>query len=357
MSIDFAGAIPLVPAGLTPQHCEFLSENNAHFSSGIVHAHDAWMVDPMGSLLVLDQGSRVLVEESNWHSALEYHDGFRNDASTDWQWRWQPRQPDLTISQPVILARSRLCHIYFHWIFDVMCKLWLARQMGCLSGRQVYLGEWGNAFQRDLLTMLGIDPGMVLEAPRGDTLIQFRDLLAPIFTFQESVKTRFSRDRGIHHKGWPPEYVASIREIALDHIGEPNPQKHLKLYVSRSDASYRHVLNEGDVVELLVKQGFRVIVPGQLSVRDQVSIFSQANVVVGCHGAGLTNIVWSGPGTKVLEIMPNGYDDASYRFLAPLAGCAYQCMLAETDDPTKLDDVGANCRVDMALLRDIVAAL
>lgn len=41
-----------------------------------------------------------------------------------------------------------------------------------------------------------------------------------------------------------------------------------------------------------------------LSVRQQIDLFSQAKVIVGAHGSGLANMVFSAPGTHILELMP-----------------------------------------------------
>ena len=39
-----------------------------------------------------------------------------------------------------------------------------------------------------------------------------------------------------------------------------------------------------------------------LNFKDQVKLFTNANFVVGLHGAGFANIIFSKPGTKVIEI-------------------------------------------------------
>lgn len=44
-----------------------------------------------------------------------------------------------------------------------------------------------------------------------------------------------------------------------------------------------------------------------LSVQEQHSLFYNATVIVALHGAGLANILFSEPGTKVIEILDDTY--------------------------------------------------
>jgi capsular polysaccharide biosynthesis protein len=44
-----------------------------------------------------------------------------------------------------------------------------------------------------------------------------------------------------------------------------------------------------------------------MSVADQISLFADAEVIVGPTGAGLTNAVFAAPGSKVVEIQPENF--------------------------------------------------
>jgi capsular polysaccharide biosynthesis protein len=52
--------------------------------------------------------------------------------------------------------------------------------------------------------------------------------------------------------------------------------------------------------------GFHIISPGKLSLADQIDAFRNARVVLGAHGAGLTNILFCRPNTTLIEIFPAG---------------------------------------------------
>jgi capsular polysaccharide biosynthesis protein len=75
-----------------------------------------------------------------------------------------------------------------------------------------------------------------------------------------------------------------------------------RLYVSRGLAFYRRVLNEADVIQLLRRHGFEEVQFEQLCLREQAESMATCEAIVAPHGAGLSNIVFCSPGTKVIEI-------------------------------------------------------
>lgn len=95
-----------------------------------------------------------------------------------------------------------------------------------------------------------------------------------------------------------------------------------RIYLTRSEATYRRVLNDAEVQTWLASAGFVSVTLSQMSVAEQATTLSMAEVVVAPHGAGLTNLVFCKPGTKVLEIFPHNYSQPYYWALAN------QCKLA-----------------------------
>jgi len=64
------------------------------------------------------------------------------------------------------------------------------------------------------------------------------------------------------------------------------------IYISRNDASKRQVINEDELVDQLRGYGFESFELTNLSMVDQIILFSQADTVIGPHGAGLGNTVF-----------------------------------------------------------------
>jgi hypothetical protein len=75
-----------------------------------------------------------------------------------------------------------------------------------------------------------------------------------------------------------------------------------RIVVSRGNSNTRRWLNEDECMKTLNSLGFKIIDPSKLSLSQQVDAFSNAEIILGPHGAGLTNIMFCNPGTKVIEI-------------------------------------------------------
>lgn len=102
-----------------------------------------------------------------------------------------------------------------------------------------------------------------------------------------------------------------------------------RLYVSRSRASHRRVSNEDEVLATLDSLGFECVLTEDMTLEEQISLFSQAQFIVGLHGAGLTNVLFAPRRARVLEFMSPlpGYVNACYYSLASAVGQRYMYLL------------------------------
>ena len=78
----------------------------------------------------------------------------------------------------------------------------------------------------------------------------------------------------------------------------------LKVYLSRHNSVYRNLINEGDLRDTLKKKNFMIVDTNNMSVFEQIKIFSGADVIIGPTSSALTNLVFSKKGTHVIEIIP-----------------------------------------------------
>jgi len=92
--------------------------------------------------------------------------------------------------------------------------------------------------------------------------------------------------------------IESFLELSLAKSGKSSK----RIIVSRGSSTTRRWLNENDCINLLDTLNFKLIDPSKLSLSQQVEAFSNAEIILGPHGAGLTNIMFCSPGTKVIEI-------------------------------------------------------
>ena len=103
-----------------------------------------------------------------------------------------------------------------------------------------------------------------------------------------------------HSGNFSPKDIQHLREYFRDAY-QVNPQPSKGIYISRSKAPFRHVINEKEVIEWFEECNFLILHAEELSFEEQVTLFSNCQVLVSIHGAGLTNAVFMSPGTYMLE--------------------------------------------------------
>lgn len=303
--------------GEIPHHLEGCTGN---FYRAFSSPCDARLFMPYHGTLIRDGEENAIVAESLWHDELFFSGQFRNDASTAWKWRIDENwSHSIRYNEIVNHCYHRFHYQYFHWMMDCLPRAWMLQKHANHGAAKWLVGPLDQPFHLPSLELLGIGADDCVLVPHG-SIARFDKLVIPAFVFQEPLKTlRPNYDSGVHHIGWSKEYLDDIRRLAWDRYGTAD-RRDLRLYVSRGDASHRRLCNEAAILELLNSYGFIAVEPGTLSFARQVELFSRARMVVGLHGAGLTNVMWAHSPADVLEFGSEDLNDTGYRFLSNLCG-------------------------------------
>jgi capsular polysaccharide biosynthesis protein len=180
--------------------------------------------------------------------------------------------------------------IYFHWFFQLLPRLELIRRAGIDIDSIEYfvVNDLSKPFQRQSMEALGIDRARIIETSNVHYL-RARELIVPSIPIG-----------GGCYWPWMCDFLRAtfLRKNAGRKVGALGR----RVYISRGLASYRRVLNEVDVIQLLRGHGFEEISFEQLSMFEQAEFMASCEAVVAPHGAGLSNIVFCSPGTKIIEI-------------------------------------------------------
>ena len=116
---------------------------------------------------------------------------------------------------------------------------------------------------------------------------------------------------------------------------------------------YRHVVNEAEVRERVLARGFEAIALEELRFEEQVQVMSEAGVVLGPHGGGMSNTVFCAAGTRVAEIFSQEYVAPWFWFLANITGVDYHYMIDAAAPRPELAErwnLGASMQVDLSKL-------
>jgi Glycosyltransferase 61 len=148
---------------------------------------------------------------------------------------------------------------------------------------------------------------------------------APAFlAFAKHAKGHFS------HGYWPGR-ERDILVGALNEIVPPLATSDL-IYVPRTETRVRKLLNEIPFSSALESAGFRSFVARWGNFDEQFRTFAQAREIVAVHGAGLSNLCWSKPGTTVTEIMPENARRSHFLQIAAEQLLDYHLFLAGREE-------------------------
>lgn len=105
--------------------------------------------------------------------------------------------------------------------------------------------------------------------------------------------------------GWP--HPKDIEVIRTFFSGSIKPLvKNKKIYISRLSSS-RSPKFELELQETLANNGWLILETEKMSLIDQALILSQAQILCGVHGAGLSGMTWMKSGSMVIELGPSRF--------------------------------------------------
>jgi capsular polysaccharide biosynthesis protein len=204
---------------------------------------------------------------------------------------------------------------YFHWLFEAVAR-WLLARDHIDADTHLLVPQLGPA-EHSALLAAGVPDDRITTMPDGALLSVSELVLVPRGT-RKSIQIL-------------PSAARALRSIAAS---PPHPRE--RLFISRSATRRRRIVNEAEVSQLLQDHGFRSINTEDMTVTQQVDLFSRAEVVLGMHGAGLANAVFAPAGATMIELQPQLLDDARivlYWNLAAACGHRYvQLVCREASD-------------------------
>jgi hypothetical protein len=194
---------------------------------------------------------------------------------------------------------------YYHWTAEALVRLLLLEEL-LERDSQVRLlvpSTQAPRFVDEYLELLGVGESRLIRNRPSHRNRYFAEELYYI-----------EWDRPLPEQGgdevasvWVPprDGLLRLRERLATPFASPSERRTV-VYTSRAGAgSVRAVVNEAELIAALraeVGDDLFVFDGDGMSVREQIEVFRGARLVVGPHGAALTNILWCSPGAAVVEL-------------------------------------------------------
>ena len=111
----------------------------------------------------------------------------------------------------------------------------------------------------------------------------------------------------------------------------------LRLFLYRLDGGPRSIVNIDAVKDLLDRWSIEMVDPSRLTLQEQITLFASTQLLIGVHGAGLTNMIYMPAGGAILELLPPLYATASYWGIASTLGIEYHHLVCHDPELGAVD--------------------
>jgi len=189
---------------------------------------------------------------------------------------------------------------YYHWINDVLCKLALLEIFN-IEYDYLYVPTTSK-FMIETLKLWGINEDKIIQPYDENYAIQADELIVP------SMVNNYDSKYNIRTC-----FTAYTNKLLIDYVRNklltkakecPISKKfNSRFFTSRKDSKLRKILNEDELIELFKKYNIDSYNLSKLSIVEQIHLFNNAEIVIGAHGANLTNIIFCNPKTIVIELL------------------------------------------------------
>lgn len=269
---------------------------------------------PQGKAWVYKLGFVVITSDNKLLQEVSCRDKYPQDLVM-----FSPKMP------PVFSFDGTLAIIlgfqnYFTWMCQVLPCIKLLYQGGIDMQRidKLAIYSFDKPYQIETLKILNIPQDKIISI-KSHPHIQAKKLIVP-----SPIHTRNTNHLRVTK--WGCQF---LRDEFLPPKNLTNSSDYRRIYISRKKTNFRNVVNEKQVMEFLQKFGFQSVVLESLPISKQVDLLANAEVLISPHGAGLTNIIFCSPGTKIIEIFSPIYVIRTYWVISNHCQLDYYYILGE----------------------------
>lgn len=216
---------------------------------------------------------------------------------------------------------------YGHWLLDILPKLCISEKYSNLNDFDaIYLPNIKKKFQLDSLKYFNINPNKYIDGS------VFRHIYADKFTIPQHPYWKINEYQMDTVANIDSDIITNLREKFLkknDNFEEK------KIFIDRSDSKFFHsqIENLDEVYDLLKKNKFEILKLSNFSFEDQINYFNNAKIIIGAHGAGLCNLIFCRPKTKVIELSNKEFKCDVFKNISKVNNLSYYKLISTSKIP------------------------
>jgi capsular polysaccharide biosynthesis protein len=222
----------------------------------------------------------------------------------------------IRMDSPVISIAHGWFDNYYHFTLEVLVKVFLLKDF--LDSATVIFPSKTSEFHRKWFELIGLKNIRYIEENE-------------VVVSPKVISCNFpNRDLNHHHLITP-----LFREWIIEHAKNKGfleaPKFPSKLFIDRAKAAYRKILNHSEVESILTEAQIPLLNMEELTLEEQINALYFAKHVSFIHGAGLTNILFCNPETRVFDFCHKDFhQNCFYKLSIPLQ-LQYQLIKCEAN--------------------------
>jgi len=180
---------------------------------------------------------------------------------------------------------------YYHWIADLLPRLLLIKKykLSDFDERFIILHNTNKRYETETLQLLQIRESHIIR------LSAFRHLNVKDLVIADYVPSNI----GNSFPKWKTDLLHEFRNTCISNKVNNNLTK---IYLVRGKQKTRNLIGEEKLIAFLQKEGFQIIDPQKISLKEQIIALSNANTVIALQGAALTNILFCQEHSLIIEL-------------------------------------------------------
>ena len=252
----------------------------------------------------------------------------------------------------VNLSLSGLEDNYYHFCVEWMARLYLLKKINIEP--DYYIVPQKLSFQKQYLDLLQIDHKKRISS-EDNSFIQADKLIVPsLINNWEPIKIK---GYDSYCKQWIPKWFNEVHSILkIDAVEDSFPNSGM-VYISRKFSNFRKVLNEKEITDFLKEKGFGIYYLESMTVKEQISLFKNAQIIVSLSGAGLANMIHCAEPAIVFTIYTENYNNPCIRLLALSLGHDYYYYIGQSPDSQNVHPLKENVYIDLVAFKQAIQTI